>query len=162
MNFRAATLGRACVTTRTALIGCLSVLAGAVSPCQAATPDQAPPVAPSQARVWFLRQLLPGTEMFAPMIYANGAPVANISQGTAFYREFPPGTYLFGVQNCSAAPQSSQTIPLTSGNQVALQIQSDQNGPLDCNPSVIFYINLAPAELLSDLFAPLRYLGQNE
>jgi hypothetical protein len=112
--------------------------------------------------VWFLRQLLPGTEMFAPMIYANDTPVANISQGTAFYREFPPGTYVFGVQNCSAAPQSAQTIPLTSGNQVALQIQSDQNGPLDCNPSVIFYINLAPAELLSDLFAPLRYLRQNE
>ena len=75
---------------------------------------------------------------------------------------FAPGTYVFSVQNCSAAPQSYQRLPLTSGNQVALQIQSDQNGPLDCNPSVIFYINLAPAELLSDLFAPLLYLGQNE
>ena len=154
MNFRAAIPGSMRNAAQAVLIGCLSVLAGAVSPCRAATPDQAPPVASSQGRVWFLRQLLPGTEMFAPMIYANGKPVANASQGTAFYRDFTPGTYVFGVQNCSAAPQSYQTIPLTSGNQVALQIQSDQNGPLDCNPSVIFYINLAPAELLSDLFAP--------
>ena len=162
MNVRVVTQGWACIRTRTALLGCLSMLAGAVVHAKPQRRIRLPPSPPSQARVWFLRQLLPGTEMFAPMIYANGTPVTSISQGTAFYREFPPGTYVFGVQNCSAIPQSSQTIPLTSGNQVALQIQSDQNGPLDCNPSVIFYINLAPAELLSDLFAPLRYLGQNE
>ena len=142
-----------------ALLFASLVVASRVTTSSAASPDQAPPVDPGQSRVWFLRQLIPGTEMFAPMIYANGTPVASSSQGTAFYRDFTPSTYVFGVQNCSTAPQSSQELPLAPGSQVALQIQSDQNGPLDCNPSVVFYINLAPAALLSDLFDPLLYLG---
>lgn len=144
--------------TRALLFASL-IIASGVTASLAASPDQAPPVDPGQTRVWFLRQLIPGTEMFAPMIYANDAPVASSSQGTAFYRDFTPDTYVFSVQNCSTAPQSAQNLPLAPGSQIALQIQQDQNGPLDCNPSVVFYINLAPAALLSDLFAPLLYLG---
>jgi len=142
-----------------ALLFASLIVASRVTTSPAASPDQAPPVDPGQSRVWFVRQLIPGTEMFAPMIYANGTPVASSSQGTAFYRDFTPDTYVFSVQNCSTAPQSSRKLPLAPGSQVGLQIQSDQNGPLDCNPSVVFYINLAPAALLSDLFDPLLYLG---
>ena len=141
------------------VIAYTTVLAATITLSRAATPDQAPPVAPSQTRVWFLRQLLPGTPMYAPMIYANGAPVAISSQGTAFYRDFAPGTYEFSVENCLPMPQTSQTLPLSPGDQIALQVQSNENGVPDCEPSEIYYISLAPAEQLSDLFAPLAYLG---
>jgi hypothetical protein len=125
----------------------------------AATPDQAPLVAADQARVWFLQQLLPGSDMFAPMIYANGASIAISSQGTVFYRDFAPGTYAFTVQNCPASPQAPLTLPLAPGNQIALQIQSGMSAPDGCIPGNILYLNLAPADGLADLFAPLAYLG---
>jgi hypothetical protein len=141
------------------LVGCLIVFAGVVSPSLAATPDQAPPVAPGQARIWFLRQLSPGTDMTAPMIYANGAPLAGISQGTVFYRDFAPGTYAFTVEDCRPGAQTSLTLSLDPGNEFALQLQQNDYGPLDCGPT--FYLNAPAAEMLSDLFGPLRYLGQN-
>ena len=51
------------------------MLAGIAAVALAASPDQVPPVPSGQARVWFLRELVPGTAMHAPMIYANGEPL---------------------------------------------------------------------------------------
>ena len=44
----------------------LMVLSGFAAPAVAANPDQAPPVAPGQSRVWFVRQLLPGGKIGEP------------------------------------------------------------------------------------------------
>jgi hypothetical protein len=159
MKFGATIRGRARGAIGTLLAGCMIVLAGAVSPSLAATPDQAPPVAPGQARVWFLRQLSPGTDMTAPMIYANGAALAISSQGTTFYRDFEPGTYVFSVQDCRPGSQTSLTLPLAAGNQFVLQLQANDFGPVDCGPT--FYLSAPAPEMLSTLFAPLLYLGQN-
>jgi hypothetical protein len=142
----------------TALIGVIAVIAASPSP--AATPDQAPPVAPGRARVWFLRQLFPGSAMFAPMVSANGAPVGISPQGTVFYRDFPPGNYVFTVENCIPEPRTSFALPLAPGNQFALEVQSDPNGAWDCEDSQISYLRPVPPELLSQAFAPLAYLGQ--
>jgi hypothetical protein len=159
MNSGPAIRGRVRGAIGALLVGCLIVLAGVVSPSLAATPDQAPPVAPGQARIWFLRQLSPGTDMTAPMIYANGAPLAGISQGTVFYRDFAPGTYAFSVEDCRPGAQTSLTLSLDPGNEFALQLQQNDYGPLDCGPT--FHLNVPAPEMLSDLFGPLRYLGQN-
>jgi hypothetical protein len=50
----------------------------------AATPDQAPPLTASQSRVWFLRELLPGTSYHPPMVYVNGTPIAVSAEGKAW------------------------------------------------------------------------------
>jgi hypothetical protein len=159
MNCRAVIRRRTRGATGALLVGCVIVLAGAVSPSLAATPDQAPPVAPGQARVWFLRQMNPGSAMNAPMISANGAPLAISSEGTAFYRDFAPGSYVFSVANCSPDSQTSMTLPLTPGDQIALQVQANDFGPLDCGPT--FYLSAPAPDMLSSVFAPLSYLGQN-
>jgi hypothetical protein len=160
MNLGIAIRSRARVAIGAALIVWLGVLADA-NPGLAATADQAPPLAPGQARVWFLRQLTPGTAMHAPMIYANGKPLAIMPEGTVFYRDFAPGAYVFTVENCLPEPQTSYTLTLGTGNEFALEVQSDENSAWDCEPSQISYLRPPPADMLSSLFAPLAYLGQN-
>jgi hypothetical protein len=61
-----------------------------------ASQAQIPTLGPGMARVWFLRQADPpagNIEAARPMIYANGAPIADSKEGTAFFHDFPPGTY---------------------------------------------------------------------
>jgi len=97
--------------------------------------------------------------MDAPMIYANGIPIAVSEQGTAFYRDFDPGTYLFSVQNCLQTPGTDQTLPLGAGNEFALEVQSGDTGPTDCMPSQISYLHPPAGDMLGELFRPLVYLG---
>ena len=98
LNVRSIILG--CARLTVALAGCAVALAGIAGMALAASPDQAPPIPSGQALTWFLRQLIPGTAMHAPMIFANGEPLAIIPQGVTFYRDVAPGTYSFAIQSC--------------------------------------------------------------
>ena len=142
------------------LIAAIALFVATAGIVTAATPDQAPPVPSGLGRVWFLRQLMPGSDMFAPMIYANGARVAISPQGTVFYRDFPPGNYVFSVENCIPEPNTSFRLPLGAGSQFALEVQSDPNGAWDCQESQISYLRPVPPDGLAATFAPLAYLGQ--
>jgi hypothetical protein len=126
----------------------------------AATPDQAPPLPAGQARVWFLRQLLPGTAFHPPMVYANGTPIARSAEGTAFYRDFTPGHYVFSVENCLPEPQTSQTMTLRPDTQIAIVVNSDENGDGEyCVPPQVSYLQWVQPQQVPYLFAPLTYLG---
>jgi len=139
---------------------CLMVLESVATPGFAATPDQARPVAPGQARVWFVRPFLGGDVMDAPMIYANGAAIAISPEGTAFYRDFAPGIYVFDVENCLPQAQSSFTLTLTPNDQVTLEVQSDANDDgYDCSLGGVSFLRPPGAAELAELFAPLTYLG---
>jgi hypothetical protein len=137
----------------------LAVLIGATAPGWAASPDQAPPPSPGQARVWFLRPFIGGTIMDAPMIYANGVPIAISPEGTVFYRDFAPGTYAFDVENCLPQPESGFPLSLAPGEQFALAVESDANDSWDCSLGSLSYLRPPPADELAELFAPLTYLG---
>jgi hypothetical protein len=137
----------------------LLVLAGAAAPARAATPDQAPPVPVGQSRVWFLRQLLPGTNFHPPMVYVNGAPVATSAEGTAFYRDFSPGQYTFGVENCLPQQGTSQTLNLRPNTQFALEVQQDDNGAWACNPPQVSYLRQVQPQAVPYTFAPLTFVG---
>jgi len=141
------------------LIGCLVVLAGRSIQTDAATPEQAPPLAAGQARVWFLHLLLPGTAQHPPMIYVNGAPIAPSPQGTAFYRDFAPGQYVFTVENCLPEPQTSQSMTLRPNTQFAIEVTSDENSAWDCYPSQISYLRQVQPQRVPYLFAQVNYLG---
>ena len=150
------TLARAAIGVL--LAGCVIAIAGIANPASAASPDQAPPIPAGLARLWFVRALNPGSAMNAPMLYANGAPLGISSQGTAFFRNLAPGTYVIAVANCQPGAQRSLTVPIDAGNDFALQVQQDDFGPLDCGPT--FYLSIPSAETVSRVFAPLEYLGQ--
>lgn len=144
---------------RVTLILCTLMLFGVNCPAIAASPDQAPPVPTGQSRVWFLNQLIPGSAMAAPMIYVNGTPIAISPEGTVFYRNFSPGSYVFSIQNCLPQQGTSQTLTLPPNTQFALQVLTDQNGAWDCEPSQISYLRQVMPNTVQDEFAPLTYLG---
>ena len=157
MKLRSMTAG--CGRIAAALFGCPVVLAAITGMALAASPDQAPPVPSGQARVWFLRELVPGTAMHAPMIYVNGEPLSIIPQGVTFYRDLAPGTYSFAIRSCLPSEQTTMTLPLAPGNEFALQAQASIYGGFNCESGENIYLVAAAADQLSMLFAPLAYLG---
>ncbi len=146
-------------TIRAVVLGGLLTLASGAIRTDAATPDQAPPLAPGQSRVWFLRQLLPGEQFHPPMIYVNGAPIATSAEGTVFYRDFAPGQYAFTVENCLPQPANGQTMALAPNTQYALQVQQDDNGAWDCSPPQISYLRQVQPQQVPYLFSPLVFIG---
>jgi len=137
----------------------LIMLAGLLAPAFAATPEQAPPIPAGQSRVWFMRQLLPGTIFTPPMVYVNGTPIARSAEGTAFYRDLAPGQYRFTVENCLPEPRTGQTMTLQPNAQYAIEVQQDDNPSWDCTPAQVSYLRQVQPDVAAYLLAPLTYLG---
>ena len=135
------------------------VMLGGIGGGLAATPQQAPPLAPGQSRVWFMRQLLPGSQFHSPMVYVNGAPIARSSQGTAFFRDFTPGQYAFTVENCLPQTGSGQNLTLQPGGQYAIEVQQDDNGAWACTPPQVSYLRQVSGQQALYLLSGLTFLG---
>jgi hypothetical protein len=105
----------------------LIALAGCAPQSSTAGPKtQIAAMAPGTARVWFLRQPDPiggNVEAARPMVFANGVPVSQIQEGTAFYHDLPPGPYRFTVQAYGTPSGQRDAIQLMPGTQTYLQIQ---------------------------------------
>src|SRR5271165_5599321 len=70
-----------------------------------------PPLAPSMARVWFLRQADPTNgNVYAtqPIVYVDRTPLVTIEQGTAFFHDFSPGRYRLSAQAAGGATYAGQ------------------------------------------------------
>ena len=107
----------------------LTALAGCANPA-APTATQAPPLTTGMARLWVLRQSdPPGGNNFAsrPMVFANGAPIGESTQGTAFFHDFPPGSYRLTVQAFGTPAKDSDTVQLSPGMQSYVQVQAVPN-----------------------------------
>ena len=107
-----------------ALVGCTprSQVAG--------SQPEIPPLEPGMARVWFFRQSDPAWGNVAAgrqIIYANGAPVGQIEQGTAFFHNFPPGKYRFTVEPYGTPTREHDTLQLAPGTQNYVQVQWEAN-----------------------------------
>src|SRR6266436_9504907 len=108
---------------------CLQALTGGTSasanlllccrsgPTVAGAISQVPPIQGGLARVWFLRQFEPGESLAAPIISANAAPVGQSVPGTAFLRDFSPGTYNFTEQRFGADTSKEATVQLAAGTE---------------------------------------------
>ena len=97
----------------------------------AAAPDTGQVAAQSSgtARVWFLRPAGSNSYAYgaAPMIYANGTPVADIPANTGFYRDFAPGTYRFTVQPYGSLDEEGRR---QAAREAIEQTRSGGDGPL--------------------------------
>jgi hypothetical protein len=109
----------------------LAVLAGcAQQPAQTASQGPTPAIAPGAARVWVLRQEDPphgNLEAARPMVFANGAPLAESREGTVFFHDFPPGSYRFTVQAFGTPARQSDAVQLAPGMQSYVQVQAEPN-----------------------------------
>lgn len=148
---------------------CLMALAGCAPPASGVTQAQLPPIKPGTARVWFLRgSITPygAVQAFAPMIYANGAPVAKIATGTEFYRDFPPGTYRFTVEPYGLPTAQATTLQLSPGTLTYLQVdwvaswtQGYPPASWSFAPNTFAILTMAPQ--LAEAYLPtLSYLGE--
>jgi hypothetical protein len=106
---------------------CLLSAAGcAPQPTAATSQAQIPPIDPGMARVWFFRQAdPPGGNVFAgtPIISANDAPIGQITEGTIFFHNFPPGRYKFKVQPYGTPAGERDIVQLAPGTQTYLQVE---------------------------------------
>lgn len=121
---------------------------------------QGPPIPPGAARVWFMRELEPGTNMYSPQVYADGVAIGQSSQSTMFYRDVPAGTHMFAVENCVPEPGSERTLNLAPRQEVSLQITALQGyTPWHCSPSDAYYLSPVPAQMQQYYLARLSNLG---
>jgi hypothetical protein len=100
------------------LAGC----AGASSSPQVAA--EAPPVPAGQARIWFYRAWEPSEILNLANVEVNGAYFASVANGSALYRDIPPGQY--HIAPVSFIPNSRQDtyVGLAPGQQVYVKIVS--------------------------------------
>ncbi len=105
---------------------CLAAFAACAEATTTVSPGQVPPAKPGMARVWFFRGALTpqfgAVTAFDPVIFANGAPVTAIPPGTAFYRDFAPGTYRFTVQPLGLPTAQATTLELAPETLYYLQV----------------------------------------
>jgi len=114
---------------RLLFLACILVLADCMQQSKVTTLDAAiPPMPSGAARVWFFRGWdAPSGQKFvyaaSPIVYANGAPVGDLPVGSAFFRDFPPGTYKFTVEPYGLPTPQAVTLQLAAGAQDYLQAQ---------------------------------------
>jgi hypothetical protein len=124
--------------------------------------SQVPPIQAGMARVWFLRQFEPSESMATPMISANGMPVSTSQPGTAFIRDFPPGTYTFTVPSYGVDFGQAATVQLAPGTQTYLELQSLRNW-VDQGESFArdtLYVRAVPLYWAEKYFPAMIYLGR--
>jgi hypothetical protein len=141
---------------------CLLVLAGCAPPSPQ-TALQIPPLEPGMARVWVLRQSNPpggNIDAADPMVSANGAPLAQSREGTAFFHNFQPGTYRFTVQPYGTPSGQHTTLRLAPGTTRYLQVEWVGNWEEGSTVGGASFavLNMSPG--LAEQFLPtLTYLG---
>jgi hypothetical protein len=142
----------------------LLVLAGCATP-PSGTASQAPVSAlqPGVARVWVLRQpSSPGGNIAAsdPMVFVNGQPLAQSAPGTAFFHDFPPGTYSFTVQPYGTPTNFVDTLQLAPGMEVYVQVEGVPNWELGSAGGASFVVMTMSPEEGKGYFQIMKNLGQ--
>lgn len=124
--------------------------------------SQVPPIPAGLARVWFLRQFEPSESLATPMISANGVPVGISEPGTAFIRDFRPGTYTFTVPSYRVDSGQAATVQLVPGTQTYLEVQSLRSWAdfTETGQRDTLYVRAISAYWAEKYFPTMIYLGQ--
>jgi hypothetical protein len=131
---------------------------------QAATSWSAtiPPLQPGLARVWVLRMpsqagVISGAD---PMVFVNGASLAQSPVYTVYYHDFQPGTYRFTVQAYGTPANLVDTLQLAPGMEAYVQVQAVPNWQMGSTAGGASFavLTMSPTEARSYL-PTMRYLG---
>jgi hypothetical protein len=144
----------------------LLVLAGcAPQPSGSASLVSAPALQPDMARLWVLRQPgSPGGNVAAadPMVFANGAPLAQSAQGTVFFHDFQPGTYRLTVQAYGTPANLVDTVQLAPGTEAYVQVQVVPNWEMGGSTAMgaSFAVLTMSSQEAGPYLQDMKYLGQ--
>jgi hypothetical protein len=117
---------------------------------------------PGVARVWVLRQPNPPGGNFSaadPMVFANGAPLAQSAPATVFFHDFQPGTYRFTVQLHGIPAGLVDTLQLAPETEAYVQVQAVPKRTPTAGGASFAVLMMSPAEAKAYLPA-LTNLGQ--
>src|SRR5437016_3657922 len=130
--------------------GLLLIAAGcAEPPATAQVPVATPPVPAGQARVWFYRPYEPYESLNLANIDVNGSYFGSVANGSAFYRDVPPGHYHIAPQSYGRDFNQNRDVDLAPGQQLYVKILSSQSWDGACRNCVrdTFYAWLIPQEV---------------
>jgi len=107
----------------------------------------APPV-PGQARIWFYRDWLPSESLNLANIDVNGSYYGSVANGSAFYRDVPPGHYHIAPVSYNRDFNQDKDVDLAPGQQLYVKILSSQSWDGACRNCVrdTFYAWLIPQQ----------------
>ena len=103
--------------------GLLLIAAGCAQPT-ATVPVVAPPIPSGQARVWFYRPWEPSESLNLALIDMNGSYVGAAENGSAFYRDVPPGHYHIAPESFGRDFNQDRNVDLAPGQQLYVKFVS--------------------------------------
>lgn len=129
----------------------LLLIAGCVESTSTA-PATTPPIPSGQARVWFYRPWEPSESLDLAPIDMNGGYVGAVANGSAFYRDVPPGHYHIAPESFGRDVNQDRNVDLAAGQQIYVRIVSLESwgssvsGCKNCARDA-FYAWLIPPEI---------------
>lgn len=142
------------------LIGGVLLLSSSCAP----PPPAQFPLPAGQARIWFYRDWQPSESLNLANVDVNGAYFGSIANGSAIYRDVPPGHY--HIAPASFVPNSRQdtVVELVPGQQAYVKIVSlgswgsDNTGAKNIDRDA-FWAWLTPPEVAQSEIAHARSGG---
>jgi Protein of unknown function (DUF2846) len=110
----------------------------------------APPVPAGEARVWFYRDWEPAESLNLANIDVNGSYFGSVGNGSAFYRDVPPGRYHIAPVSFGRDVNQDTDVLLVPGQQLYIKILSLRSwveGPGRNFRRDTFYAWLIPPEV---------------
>jgi hypothetical protein len=96
-----------------------------------------------------------------PMVFVNGAPLAQTTVFTVYYHDFAPGTYRFTVQPYGTPANLVDTVQLAPGTQTYLQVQAVPNWEMGSNVGYGSFAVLTMSPEIARPYLPtMKYLGE--
>ena len=139
--------------------GLLLIAAGCADP---PAPPQvsvaAPPLPAGQARIWFYRTWLPSESLNLANIDVNGSYYGSVGNGSACYRDVPPGHYHIAPVSYNRDFNQDRDVDIAPGQQLYIKILSSQSWDGACRNCVrdTFYAWLIPQEVAQAEIARTR------
>ena len=133
--------------------GLMLIAAGCTEPAvNAPVTVAAPPVPAGQARVWFYRLPEPYDSRNLARIDLNGSYVGAVANGSAFYRDIPPGHYHIAPVSFGRDFNQDKDVDLAPGQQLYVKIVSLESWGVSVSGSRTlqrdtFYAWLIPPEV---------------
>jgi Protein of unknown function (DUF2846) len=106
---------------RRKLAACLLLI---VAGCAAPPPTAQLRVPAGQARIWFYRDWQPSESLNLANIEVNGSYFGSVANGSAFYRDIPPGTYHIAPASWAHDLNQDTSVALLPGQQAYVKILS--------------------------------------